>query len=166
MVQRGRELLQEKRLSPQEAARHGLSLNQDGIRRSAFQLLSYPQIGWSEIQRIWPELAAIPARIAERLVNDATYAVYLDRQAADIAAYRRDERIALADGIDFDALPGLSNELRAKLKAVRPQTLGQAARMEGMTPAAITLLAGHARKLLRESEETRLAQSEPLDAAE
>lgn len=166
MVQRGRELLQEKRLSPQEAARHGLSLNQDGIRRSAFQLLSYPQIGWSEIQRIWPELAAIPARIAERLVNDATYAVYLDRQAADIAAYRRDERIALADGIDFDALPGLSNELRAKLKAVRPQNLGQAARMEGMTPAAITLLAGHARKRLRESEETRLAQSEPLDAAE
>ena len=162
----GRDLLREKRLSPQEAARHGLSLNQDGIRRTAFQLLSYPQIGWPELQRIWPELAGIPLRIAERLVNDATYAVYLDRQAADIAAYRRDESIALADGIDFDTLPGLSNELRAKLKAVRPQTLGQAARMEGMTPAAITLLAGHARKHRREVGASVVAHGGPRDAAE
>jgi len=162
----GRELLRVKRLSPQEAGRHGLSLNQDGVRRTAFQLLSYPRIGWPELQRVWPELAGIPLRIAERLVNDATYAVYLDRQAADIAAYRRDESIALADGIDFDTLPGLSNELRAKLKAVRPQTLGQAARMEGMTPAAITLLAGHARKHRREVGASVVAHGGPRDAAE
>jgi len=165
-LRHGRDLLGEKRLSPQEATRHGLSLNQDGIRRTAFQLLSYPQIGWPDLQRIWPELAEIPSRVAERLQNDATYAVYLDRQVADIAAYRRDEGIALVDGIDFDTLPGLSNELRAKLKAVRPQTLGQAARMEGMTPAAITLLAGHARKYRQADVTSVAARDGRRDAAE
>jgi tRNA uridine 5-carboxymethylaminomethyl modification enzyme len=162
----GRDLLRMRRLSPQEAARHGLALNQDGIRRTAFQLLSYPQIGWAELQKIWPELAQVPPRVAERLENDATYAVYLDRQAADIAAYRRDERVELAEAIDFEQIPGLSNELRAKLRAVRPKTLGQAARIEGMTPAAITLLAGHARKRLRKNAERLGMDGGPRDAAE
>jgi tRNA uridine 5-carboxymethylaminomethyl modification enzyme len=141
-----RALLDGLALTPQAASRHGLELNRDGIRRSAFQLLSYPEIGLSRLAAIWPELRGLPARIADRLETDATYAVYLDRQAADIAAYRRDEAIVLADGIDFSALPGLSNEIRAKLDRVRPRTLGQAARIEGMTPAAITLLAAHARR--------------------
>jgi tRNA uridine 5-carboxymethylaminomethyl modification enzyme len=133
-------------LTPQEAARHGLALNQDGIRRSAYQLLSYPGVGWSDLARVWPALAPVRAGVKERLETDATYAVYLDRQQADIAAYRRDESIVLEEALDFQALPGLSNEIKSKLDLVRPKTLGQAARIEGITPAALTLLAAHARK--------------------
>ncbi|QFU14973.1 tRNA uridine-5-carboxymethylaminomethyl(34) synthesis enzyme MnmG [Microvirga thermotolerans] len=133
-------------ITPVEAARRGLELNQDGIRRSAYQLLSYPLIGWPELVALWPELSAIPETIRERIETDATYAVYLDRQKADIAAYRRDEAIVLDEDLDFQALSGLSNEIKAKLTRVRPRTLGQAARIEGVTPAALTLLAAHARK--------------------
>ncbi|WP_349369491.1 tRNA uridine-5-carboxymethylaminomethyl(34) synthesis enzyme MnmG [Salinarimonas sp.] len=148
-LEAARAVLRERTLTPQEAAKAGLSLNQDGVRRSAFQLLSYPHIGFPDLARVWPELGDITGPLRERLETDATYAVYLDRQAADIAAHRRDESVVLAEGIDFTALPGLSNEIRAKLDRVRPRTLGQAARIEGMTPAAITLLAAHARKRRR-----------------
>lgn len=144
-----REKLQTVSLSPQEAAKHGLSLNQDGARRSAYQLLSYPNIGWGEITKAWPEFALVSAQVQERLETDATYAVYLDRQKADIAAYRRDEGIVLEEALDFRELPGLSNEIKAKLDLVRPKTLGQAARIEGITPAALTLLAAHAKKASR-----------------
>ncbi|KQP11521.1 tRNA uridine 5-carboxymethylaminomethyl modification protein [Methylobacterium sp. Leaf99] len=133
-------------LTPSQAAGHGLALNQDGIRRSAFQLLSYPDIDWSRLAAVWPDLAEVPDRIAERLQTDATYAVYLDRQRADIAAFRRDEAVALPIRLDYGAIPGLSNEMRSKLETVRPGTLGQAARIEGVTPAALTLLAAHARR--------------------
>jgi tRNA uridine 5-carboxymethylaminomethyl modification enzyme len=144
-----RERLQSVSLSPQEAARHGLNLNQDGVRRSAYQLLSYPNIGWSEIAKAWPKFSDVSVQVQERLETDATYAVYLDRQQADIAAYRRDEGIVLEEALDFQGLPGLSNEIKAKLDLVRPKTLGQAARIEGITPAALTLLAAHAKKVLR-----------------
>jgi tRNA uridine 5-carboxymethylaminomethyl modification enzyme len=152
--------LDSRSLTPQEASRFGVSLNADGIRRSAFQLLSYPNISWEQIQGIWPDLAAFASRTIERLRTDATYAVYLDRQAADIAAYRRDEAVVLGADLDFGALQGLSNEIKAKLARVQPQTLGQAARIEGMTPAAITLLAGHARR------SRRAGRTANLDAAE
>ena len=88
------------------------------------------------------------ARIVDRLCTDATYAVYLDRQRADIAAFRRDEAVALPSRLDYGAIPGLSNEMRTKLETVRPGTLGQAARIEGVTPAALTLLAAHARRVV------------------
>jgi tRNA uridine 5-carboxymethylaminomethyl modification enzyme len=133
-------------LTPTEAARHGLNLNQDGIRRTAFQLLSHPDVDWRRLSMVWPELSEVPDGVAQRIETDATYAVYLDRQAADAAAYRRDENFLIGAGIDFRALPGLSNEVRAKLDLVRPRTLGQAARIEGMTPAALTLLAAHVRQ--------------------
>ena len=133
-------------LTPSEAARHGLALNRDGVRRSAFQLLSYPEIGWERLAAVWPDLASVPSRVAERLTTDALYAVYLDRQTADIAAFRRDEAVRLPGGLDYGAIPGLSNEMRGKLETVRPATLGQAARIEGVTPAALTLLAAHARR--------------------
>ncbi|HJE23105.1 MAG TPA: tRNA uridine-5-carboxymethylaminomethyl(34) synthesis enzyme MnmG [Methylorubrum populi] len=133
-------------LTPNEAAAHGLALNRDGLRRSAFQLLSYPEIGWERLSAIWPELASASPRVAERLRTDATYAVYLDRQQADIAAFRRDEAVRLPPSLDYWSIAGLSNEMRAKLDGVRPGTLGQAARIEGVTPAALTLLAAHARR--------------------
>ncbi len=141
-----RQRLQSLALTPQEASRHGLELNQDGIRRSAYQLLSYPTIGWTDLARVWPDLGTVSGPVRERLETDATYAVYLDRQQADIAAFRRDEGVVLEDSLDFMALPGLSNEIKAKLDLVRPRTLGQAARIEGITPAALTLLAAHAKK--------------------
>ena len=133
-------------LTPSEAAGHGLALNRDGVRRSAFQLLSYPEIGWERLVSVWPELVEVPPRLAERLRTDATYAVYLDRQSADIAAFRRDEAVRLPAQIDYAGIAGLSNEMRGKLETVRPTTLGQAARIEGVTPAALTLLAAYARR--------------------
>ncbi|AWN53847.1 tRNA uridine-5-carboxymethylaminomethyl(34) synthesis enzyme MnmG [Methylobacterium sp. 17Sr1-1] len=145
-LQIARQRLDELSLTPTEAQRHGIALNRDGIRRSAFQLLSYPEITWDRLAEVWPQLRAVPPSLADRLCTDATYAVYLDRQRADIAAFRRDEAIALPALLDYGSIAGLSNELRLKLDKVRPLTLGQAARIEGVTPAALTLLAAHARR--------------------
>jgi len=133
-------------LTPSEALQHGLTLNRDGIRRTAFQLLAYPDCDWSRLAAIWPDLGEAPPAVIDRLSTDATYSVYLDRQRADVAAFRRDEAITLPGQLDYAAISGLSNELRVKLETVRPQTLGQAARIEGITPAALTLLAAHARR--------------------
>jgi tRNA uridine 5-carboxymethylaminomethyl modification enzyme len=132
-------------LTPNEAAKHGISLNRDGHRRSAFELLAYPEIGLAEVQRIWPELAAIESSIAVHLEIDAKYDVYLKRQIADVDAFRRDEGLVLAD-VDYSQVPGLSNEVRAKLIAVRPWTVGQAGRIDGMTPAALGILAAYLRR--------------------
>ncbi|GJE25485.1 tRNA uridine-5-carboxymethylaminomethyl(34) synthesis enzyme MnmG [Methylobacterium organophilum] len=133
-------------LTPTQAAAQGISLNRDGIRRTAFQLLSYPEITWERLAGVWPELGGVAPAVAERLRTDATYSVYLDRQSADIAAFRRDEGVTLPAGLDYGRIAGLSNEMRGKLETVKPATLGQAARIEGMTPAALTLLAAHARQ--------------------
>ena len=133
-------------LTPQEAARHGIAVNHDGQRRSAFDLLAYPSVSLETLARVWPELASWPKALVERVETDASYAVYLGRQASDIAAFRRDEAVVLREDLDFAALDGLSNEIRTKLAMIRPRTLGQAARIEGITPAAVTLLAAHARK--------------------
>jgi tRNA uridine 5-carboxymethylaminomethyl modification enzyme len=141
---RARALLRSLSLTSSAAQRHGLPVNQDGQRRSAFTLLSFPEIGFSRLAAVWPELAAIDARTAAQVEIDARYAVYLDRQRADIDAFRRDETLALPGALDYAAMPGLSAELRAKLAYLRPRTLGQAQRIEGMTPAALTLLAARA----------------------
>ena len=109
-----------------EAERHGLNLNRDGQRRTAFELLSYPTVGIAEVARIWPEFAALDAKIAEQLEIDAKYAVYLERQAADVAAYRRDESLELPDDLDYAAMTALSWEVRQKLQSIRPRTIGQA----------------------------------------
>jgi tRNA uridine 5-carboxymethylaminomethyl modification enzyme len=135
-------------LTPNEAARHGLVLNKDGHRRSAFELLAYPEIGWAEIRGIWPELSAIDLAIAVHLEIDARYDVYLKRQTADVDAFRRDEGLILSD-IDYDAVPGLSNEARSKLEATRPRTVGQAGRLDGLTPAALGILAAYLRREAR-----------------
>ena len=133
-------------VTPNEADRFGIVLNRDGQRRTAFDLLSYPNITSAQVAKIWPGLAVLEPAIAEQLEIDAKYSVYLDRQREDADRFRRDEAMALPEAMDFDAIPGLSNELRAKLHTVRPRTLGRANRIEGMTPAALGLLALHARR--------------------
>jgi tRNA uridine 5-carboxymethylaminomethyl modification enzyme len=133
-------------VTPSEAARHGLALRKDGQRRSAFELLSYPTVTMADLARIWPSLDGLDPRIAAQVETDAKYAVYLSRQAADVASYRRDEALVLADDLDYAALPGLSNEVRHKLATHRPRTIGHAGRLDGITPAALTLLAAHIRR--------------------
>ena len=135
-------------LTPNEAAKVGLSLNKDGQRRSAFELLAYPEIGWIEVRGIWPELSAIDPGIATHLEIDAKYDVYLKRQVADVEAFRRDEGLVLGE-IDYRAVPGLSNEARSKLEAARPRTVGQAGRLDGLTPAALGILAAYLRRETR-----------------
>src|SRR5450755_1062433 len=135
-------------ITPNEATKHGLTLNKDGQRRSAFELLAYPEIGWTEVRAIWPELSAIDPGIAVHLEIDAKYDVYLKRQSADVDAFRRDEGLILSD-VDYADVPGLSNEARAKLQAVRPCTVGQAGRLDGLTPAALGILAAYLRREAR-----------------
>ncbi len=139
-------------LTPNEAERYGLALNRDGQRRSAFELLSFPTIGIDVVRGIWPRLGDFPAKILAQLEIDAKYHVYLSRQAADIEAFRRDESLTLPEGLDYAGVKGLSNEARQKLSAIRPQTIGQAGRIDGMTPAALTLLVAHVRGSARGHE--------------
>jgi tRNA uridine 5-carboxymethylaminomethyl modification enzyme len=141
-------LAQSLSITPNAATRHGLSLNRDGVRRSAFELLAYPEIGWAEVRAIWPELVAVDASIAVHVEIDATYDVYLKRQTADVDAFRRDEGLILTD-VDYADVPGLSNEARSKLEAARPRTVGQAGRLDGLTPAALGILAAYLRREAR-----------------
>lgn len=139
-------LLDGLNLSPNEGAKHGLKINQDGVRRSAKTLLSYPTVEFEQIAAIWPELREIPADIIEQLVIDATYSGYLVRQAADILAFRKDENLLLSSALDYKSIGGLSNEVREKLDAAKPATLGAAARISGVTPAALTALLRHVKR--------------------
>jgi len=145
-LQAARALANTLSITPNEADKHGLALNRDGQRRTAFELLSYPALGIAEISRIWPQFGALKPKIAVQLEIDAKYAVYLDRQNADIESYRRDESFALPELLDYTALPGLSHEIRQKLQALKPRTIGQAGRIDGITPAALTLLVAHVRR--------------------
>ena len=133
-------------LTPNEAERYGVFLNKDGQRRSAFELLSHPGIGIEQLARVWPRLAELAPGIAQQLEIDAKYDVYLTRQEADISAYRRDEALQLPEELDYAALRGLSNEARQKLQSTRPRTIGQAGRIDGITPAALTLLVAHLKR--------------------
>jgi tRNA uridine 5-carboxymethylaminomethyl modification enzyme len=132
-------------VTPNEAAKHGIKLNQDGVRRNVFDLLAHPEISLSRLSVIWPELAQWDRFVAEQIETEARYAVYLERQAEDAERFRRDDAVPLPV-LDYVAIAGLSNELREKLERARPSTVGQAARIDGMTPAAIMLLLTEARR--------------------
>jgi len=136
-----RETMASLSLTPNEAAKYGITVRLDGVRRTALDLMSLTD--FSSVTRIWPELGSIPADIIEQLEIDAQYAGYLDRQDADIVAFRRDENRALPASLNYSAVIGLSNEVRQKLERIRPATLGQAARIEGVTAAALTLVLAH-----------------------
>ncbi|MEI8393369.1 MAG: tRNA uridine-5-carboxymethylaminomethyl(34) synthesis enzyme MnmG [Rhodospirillaceae bacterium] len=126
--------------SPSELRRHGLPINLDGIRRSAADLLRYPDISISRLATLWPQLHALPPDIAEQIEIDGKYSGYLERQDADIRAFRRDESLALPVDLNFSAVGSLSTEIRTILTKARPTTLGAAARLPGVTPAALTAL--------------------------
>ncbi len=136
----GRTLLQSLSITPNEGKRFGLKLNQDGQRRSAYEILSYPDQTIEGLKPLWPQLDAIDRRVSEALEIDAAYAVYMERQAADIAGIRREESAKIPDDFDYSDLPGLSNELKQKLAQQRPRNLSQAMKVDGMTPAAVSLL--------------------------
>jgi tRNA uridine 5-carboxymethylaminomethyl modification enzyme len=145
-LEAARAMLRARELTSAAALRQGLPVNQDGLRRSAYALLSFPDITLDRLLSIWPEFSGIDPDTAGRLETEARYAVYLDRQQADIDAYRRDERLALPESLDYASIAGLSAELRGKLSYLRPRTIGQAQRIDGMTPSALTLLAARARR--------------------
>jgi tRNA uridine 5-carboxymethylaminomethyl modification enzyme len=138
--------LQSLDLSPSDAEKYGVKLNRDGVRRSAMSILSYPDITFEHLIRVWPELSQYGAKVREQVEIDAKYAVYLERQSTAVHALKRDEAVRLGPNFDYDLVVGLSNEARTKLKAAMPESLGQAARIEGITPAALTLILAWLRK--------------------
>ncbi len=131
---------------PSTLEREGIRVNQNGAMRSAVDLLAYPDVTWARLADLWPELRRVGADVAEQMEIEACYSGYLKRQEADIEAYRRDEALELPSDLDFDHVGSLSNEAREKLKQVRPETLGAASRIDGITPAALTSLLGHVRR--------------------
>ena len=145
-LEKARTILRETKLTPKEAASHGWKVNQDGKRRTAMEYLAYPSISFEDIRLAIPALESVSRETSEAMEIEAQYAGYLDRQAADIAALRKDEALRLPPTLDYSQIGGLSNEVRTKLEAVRPTTLGQASRIEGVTPGALTALLAHVRR--------------------
>ena len=143
---RALELAKSLTYTPNVLRDKGLSVNADGKPRSAYDLLAYPDIGWAEIETVWPQFSHLTFAQKEFVETEALYAAYVERQARDIAAFQRDEGLRIPDNLDYGAIGGLSNEVRGKLQASRPATLGQAARIEGVTPGALTALLAHVRR--------------------
>jgi len=156
-LQTARKMLETLCLTPTEAIHHGIRVNADGVRRTAFHLLSHPDVGLDVLQKIWPELKDFAPSILAQVSVDAQYAVYLDRQRADVEAVRRDENRIIPEGLDYDSLDGLSNEMCQKLRIHNPTSIAQAQRIEGMTPAAIMLILAASKR--HDSRETKPAQA-------
>ena len=152
-LDQARDRLKSLTVTPNEAERVGMHLNKDGQRRSAYELLSHPGQSIESLSRIWPELHSMQRKIGEAIEIEAAYAVYMDRQTADIVQARREEERAIPTEFDFSIISGLSNELKQKLTAARPKNIAQASRLDGMTPAAISLLLAYLRKLSTAEEQ-------------
>jgi tRNA uridine 5-carboxymethylaminomethyl modification enzyme len=145
-LNRAREQAARWTLPPSEAGAHGFSLNADGQRRNLTQMLAYPDVSLDRLEKVWPDISTWAPDVREQIEIDALYAGYLDRQAADVAAFRRDEDLRLSADLDYSRIGGLSSEAREKLSRIRPVTLGQAGRIEGVTPGALTALLAHVRR--------------------
>ena len=145
-LEAARTLLDGLSATPNLLADHGIRVNQDGVRRSARELLAYPGIDRAALATLWPQLAELEGKIAEQMEIDARYSSYLKRQEADVSAFRRDGALELPGDLDFAALPGLSSEAVSKLEQARPATLAAAGRISGVTPAALTTLLTHVRR--------------------
>ena len=145
-LEAARALFDRLSMTPNEARRHGFNVNQDGVRRTASDLLAYPEITTEDIARVWPEVSDFTPEILDQIAIDAQYSGYLERQKSDIRDFRKDETLRLPDDLVFEDVGGLSMEVRTKLAAVRPTTLGQAARISGVTPAALTALLSYVKR--------------------
>jgi tRNA uridine 5-carboxymethylaminomethyl modification enzyme len=148
-LDKARQFLEGHQATPHQANACGIAVNSDGRRRNGMELLAYKDVGTKQLEALWPELAAVPAAISEQLEIEAHYAGYLGRQQADIDAFRRDEALELPMDLDYGQMTGFSNEVREKLKRHSPATLGAAARIPGITPAALTILLAHVRRTNR-----------------
>ena len=146
LLKSARNLLTALKATPTDLNRVGLQITQDGVRRSAMRLLAYPDVTVDRLMEVWPELRTIAPEIANQIEIEGRYAAYLERQEADIGAFRRDEALTIPSDIDFASVGGLSNEIREKLSISKPETLGAAARVSGMTPAALTALLRYVKK--------------------
>ncbi len=155
-LEQARAMLKAATATPRELEAQGFTVNRDGARRSAFELAAQTHFPIAMLANVWPQLRDIPANLVPRLEADAKYSVYLDRQAEDVARYRRDDLAILPVDLDYARLSGLSNEIKQKFMAIRPASLGQARRIEGVTPAALALIAAHARKAERASSRSPL----------
>ncbi|WP_434724603.1 tRNA uridine-5-carboxymethylaminomethyl(34) synthesis enzyme MnmG [Mesorhizobium sp. RIZ17] len=144
-LDQARALAKSVTLTPNEAGRHGLEINKDGVRRSAYELLAHPGVDMAWLARVESRFAELDAKTAERLETEAKYSVYLDRQQADVAQIRQEESRLIPETIDFSDVPGLSNELKQKMKTRQPRSIADAQRMEGMTPAALAIIVAHVR---------------------
>ena len=144
-IDEARSLALSLQMTPNEAARHGLEINQDGVRRSGYELLARPGVNIAWLAGINPAFAKIDAKTAEALETEAKYSVYLERQKADVTQLQQEEARAIPASLDFSTVPGLSNELRQKMRERRPRSIADAQRMEGMTPAALALIIAHVR---------------------
>jgi tRNA uridine 5-carboxymethylaminomethyl modification enzyme len=145
-IEAARTMARTLNLTPQQAETRGLKVNQDGQRRDALQLLAYPSIEFAQLATIWPELGSLSRHAREQLEIDAMYSGYLERQALDVEAFKRDEDLRIDPALDYASVGGLSNEVREKLAAARPVTLGQASRIEGVTAGALTALLAHVKR--------------------
>ena len=154
LIAQARELCQSLHMTPNEASDKGIQIKHDGIRRSAYDLLAYPDMSLSQLAEIWPELNNIDRKTAEAIEIEAQYAVYLDRQAKDIANMQRDEQLHIPDDLDFDHISGLSNELKAKIKLREPKSIADAQKIDGMTPAALSLIITHIQRLRNQSKKS------------
>ena len=146
VLSHSRKLAAEISLTSSAAAKLGLRVNQDGQRRTALDLIAMPDVGLAKVAEIWPEFGALPAYAQEALEADALYSGYMDRQNSEIASLRREEQFSIPVGTDYASILSLSTELRQKLTRVRPETLGQAARIDGMTPVGLACILAHVRK--------------------
>lgn len=149
-IQQGRALAMKLGDTPNALQKAGIKVNQDGVWRSAYDLLGYRTISWDALAALWPDLGALEPAVAEQVQIDAQYAGYIERQETDVAAYRRDEALEIPAGLDYAAISGLSNEVREKFIKVAPRTIGQAARIDGVTPAAVILLLRYVRRLAKQ----------------
>ena len=139
-LDKAREVTRSLTITPNEAARAGLNVNHDGVRRTAYELLAYPGVDIAKLTALWPELGLLDSKTIESLETEARYSVYLDRQKADVALMRREEQRLIPKDVDFSGIPGLSNELRQKMRDRRPGSVAEAQRIEGMTPAALAII--------------------------
>ncbi len=146
VLAQGSKIMKKNLATPFELEKYGIKINQDGIRRSAFDLIRYPDISMEKLCEIWPEIKTIEKDILEQIETDALYVGYVARQEADIVAFRKDEALEIPSDIDYTSIGSLSNEVRSKLIEIKPATLGAAARIPGITPAALVILLRYVRK--------------------